>query len=456
MLITLPELEIGEDEGFVAGDLFQREPFGQGLTKLMTNLDQGAVIVLDAPWGSGKTTFTRMWVGDLRKNGVAALRFDAFANDYLEDAFAALAGEVLAYAESRKPASDKHIKQFKKAALGVGKVLLRTAVKAGLKVATLGALDATDLKQLESVKDDIASELAEATEELLRERLEKHREDRQTFEDFRSALQSLVASLSKDPKKPGKLVFIIDELDRCRPDYGLRLLEVIKHFFSVPQVHFVLVTHLQQLEASVRAAYGADIDAKTYLQKFYHLVVALPSEVHGPRGMEPTVRNYLRHFAKRENLTGDDARFYETLTEFIGHVAVRKGLTLRSVERVMTYVTLALSFSSKKTLRHPSIVGGLAVMKALQPDLFVKAQAGTLTFAEVVSFFDLKGWVDESGRDRGEWHRNWWQFYTDRKIDQNEKPWSEFSASLWNYAIDDRFDAMKHLATRVMDAFLVP
>jgi hypothetical protein len=78
--------------------------------------------------------------------------------------------------------------------------------------------------------------------------------------------------------EPQKLVIVIDELDRCRPDYALALLEIIKHFFAVPHVHFVLDVNLHELENSVKVRYGAEINAGLYLQKFVTLTMALPNK----------------------------------------------------------------------------------------------------------------------------------------------------------------------------------
>ena len=88
-----------------------------------------------------------------------------------------------------------------------------------------------------------------------------------------SALSELVMSLPESPDSPSKenppqLIFIIDELDRCKPTFALEIIEKIKHIFSVPGIHFLIVTHLKQLENSVRYSYGADIDSQTDLQKF--------------------------------------------------------------------------------------------------------------------------------------------------------------------------------------------
>ena len=97
-------LEIGDEEGFTPEkDIFKRAVLGAGMTNLIANVEDPLVIALDGAWGSGKSTFLKMWAGELRKAGYPVIYFDAFENDYIDDAFAALARELLELAEASSP-----------------------------------------------------------------------------------------------------------------------------------------------------------------------------------------------------------------------------------------------------------------------------------------------------------------------------------------------------------------
>ena len=54
------------------------------------------------------------------------------------------------------------------------------------------------------------------------------------------------------------MVFIIDELDRCRPDFAIRLIERIKHFFDISKIVFVLVIDKTQFSKVICHNYGYD------------------------------------------------------------------------------------------------------------------------------------------------------------------------------------------------------
>lgn len=100
MHVYPPPLVIEDDEGFSSErDIFGRGTLAKGMTNLVSSVDSPLVIAFDGIWGSGKSTFLKMWAGELRKGGYPVILFDAFENDYIEDAFAALARELIEIAE---------------------------------------------------------------------------------------------------------------------------------------------------------------------------------------------------------------------------------------------------------------------------------------------------------------------------------------------------------------------
>lgn len=74
-----------------------------------------------------------------------------------------------------------------------------------------------------------------------------------------------------------RLIFFIDELDRCKPDYAIRFLERIKHYFDDDRVTFVFAVSLSQLQSTVKRYYGLEYNATRYLDKFFDLRISLRS-----------------------------------------------------------------------------------------------------------------------------------------------------------------------------------
>ena len=73
------------------------------------------------------------------------------------------------------------------------------------------------------------------------------------------------------------IFILIDELDRCRPDYAISLLEIVKHIFDIKNFVFIIATDTDQLQHSIKNVYGNDFSANDYLGRFFHRRFTLKS-----------------------------------------------------------------------------------------------------------------------------------------------------------------------------------
>ena len=91
------ELPVSTDNPYQA-DLLSREDFGDGLSKLIDFGSGTGVVLIDGGWGSGKTTFLRMWIQKARNQGKVVAMVNAWDGDYrgnpLEDIADQLATEL--------------------------------------------------------------------------------------------------------------------------------------------------------------------------------------------------------------------------------------------------------------------------------------------------------------------------------------------------------------------------
>ena len=404
MKIAPSPLDIGPEDGFENTDLFEYKEFGERLANIVETFDSATVIVLDGPWGSGKTTFTQQWAGLLRQRGHAVAQFDAFAHDYQDDAFVALAGEVFAHSQHEDTEGlEKFKAPFLKAAAAVTKMLPSMATRTVVSFATQGALSPAVISKL-------AEAIESANSSQLEKRIAKTHESARAVDDFREHLSSLARQLTKAPAATEgteptegatrKLVFIIDELDRCRPTFALSLLERVKHLFSVDEICFVLVAHLPELAKMVEKEYGVT-SGRIYLEKFYRLRVTLP--VAHQRHMSQHVR-YVDHLFRKMDVRMDDPRIFELVSEGLHALAGAYNLSLRTLEQVVGNVALVCLATNQRYFRHPPLIAGLCVMRIVAPDLYEKARAGRLGMNEATRFLRLDEWEEGSV----EWHREAW------------------------------------------------
>ena len=78
------------------------------------------------------------------------------------------------------------------------------------------------------------------------------------------------------PERGERLVVFVDELDRCNPDYAVKFLERIKHYFCDERITFVFSVNMGELQHSIQHHYGNNFDACRYLDRFFDLRLDLP------------------------------------------------------------------------------------------------------------------------------------------------------------------------------------
>lgn len=249
-------------------DISEYWTFSENLERLIKNHEK-IVISIDNKWGAGKTTFIKqfkLWM-EKRTPEAKIIYFDAFEHDYFDDPFLAVAGEIAELLPDEQ--KNSFCKKVAKASIkGVGKFLCSTA-KTIAKNKT--GVDVDEIL-------DTAKESLQETEDAMTAQIEKHLKDYAKNKTLPGDIRDILAQSAKKFKEESgfPLIFIVDELDRCRPDFGLKLLESIKHFFSVPNVTFILSVHKKQLENMIAYAYGQAEDAHLYLNKFINISLSLP------------------------------------------------------------------------------------------------------------------------------------------------------------------------------------
>lgn len=418
-------------------DFFGRDSFARGILKVLTHSEDPLVIALDEKWGSGKTVFAKRLIRFAAQDFLTVY-FDAFEKDYEPDVFVALASEVI----SLVPGERKVKRELKDRAKGVAKVLGRVALKGSFRVATAGLLNSADLAE---AGQDLGKELSDIAEtefdELIDQRLANAEKDHQAFEQFRSALQSICSSNGTDDRaRP--LLFVVDELDRCRPDYALSILETIKHFFSVNNVHFLLVCDFDQLTSSIKQRYGS-IDADIYLEKFMHLRLNFPQKDERRRKQE--FEHFIAAFMKTFPNDGAGGRYVSNMRDFLAKTAVRKGYSLRRIERVLTQFSLCVSFTNDADFRVGAIVFVLCDLKISNRRLFQKAKNGTLSYEEINEYYEFDDSDDQ-------WFVRWLRYFYDVTIDPSAEEWENLRGSIGSYLFRNNISDLKtYLINNIVD-----
>ena len=372
MKLVTPPLAAEDVDGF-GKDILKRQEFGDALLNLVTRSTDELVISLDGKWGEGKTTFVKMWQGHLKEKGIPSIYIDAFKNDYTEDAFISIASAITSYVDQHSAESEKST-EFKDKAKKVGVRLLTWTAKIGIKAATLGIIKESDIDALSEIGDEVAADTSETIADLVKERLNAHSKETEVIQSFRNSLSEVPANLMDN--RSGRLVIVIDELDRCKPTFAVEVLEKIKHLFSVKNVVFLLVMNKKQLEEAIKSVYGAKIDAHTYLQKFINVETSIPKRVADRHNND--IKIYVQKLLQLHEIEtwGDDSNIVDYLIPLAQHF----NLSLRQLEKVFNNLSIIYSTSKKDHFRQVPIIVFIAVVKVVNPNVFENLLRGSISF----------------------------------------------------------------------------
>jgi len=266
MFPTLPDIDINsiDPANPWEKDQLDRQTQIAPLERLLLSVtDRPMTLALDSGWGTGKSSLLAMWSAALRQQGRPCVLFNAWNTDYAVDPLVAFVEELTTQLDQQRV--------FQEYATEIKALTNKLRARPLDLIATLAKILAkcvgTDVDGLiEACRLDKEMDFVTA-----------HHEQKEYMEDFRKQLGELVEKISKSEEHQLPMVIFVDELDRCRPDYAVKLLERIKHLFNVKGIIFVLAVDRNHLVQSVNQLYGlGESGSDAYLRRFIDLDYRLP------------------------------------------------------------------------------------------------------------------------------------------------------------------------------------
>ena len=418
----LEEIEIDDPQKPFEKCKLDREGFAIRLTNLISYIEQPYVININSEYGTGKTTFVRMWQKLLEKEsyGYKTIMFNAWETDFTESPFAAFLGEIQQFIDEEKQRGkvdfEGSIEKVKQSV----KELASTGVIKALSSATSGVLSENQIRQILQIISDNSSELEKKINAATGGELDKYLAQKEAIKTFKDALGEFVDQVyGEDSNKP--LIFIIDELDRCRPDYALALLETIKHLFSIKRIVFVLVSERNQLNEFVKVKYGRENDTDGYLRKYIDIDFRLPYP-----DREKFIKYVFDQWNIFEDLPSEKAILFpyhnviEKKDSFLNAIKLFSDafeLTLWQIERLVKSMSLGVA-SSNTDVVHLDLLLFFAVLKNIDNQTYLRLLEGEIELKKVV-----------------EQHSNFFDFL---RFNMNERKYAVFCFKLYLYEVTHR------------------
>ncbi|PKL44145.1 MAG: hypothetical protein CVV41_05770 [Candidatus Riflebacteria bacterium HGW-Riflebacteria-1] len=239
--------------------------------KVSDDEDKSLTLVVKSPWGTGKTYFVKKWMETLIEKGAFCVYFSAWEAEIHKTPATYFLQSFIEAFEAQPELHSKFDSLLKTKALKALPIMLTIATIACLPVGALYAFAA------KLFTDEVAKKCTAALKR--HDKKQSIEESALPIKDAREHLGLLVDELAESSFE-NKVYVFIDELDRCKPDFAIKILEEIKHFFSLSNLVFIVSVDFNQLEGSIKHVYGSHIDCEGYLMRFVKLFYTLPELNH--------------------------------------------------------------------------------------------------------------------------------------------------------------------------------
>ncbi len=333
------EFIIDPDDPFEQ-DRLDRQRRVEALCQLILRIESAGVIAVNGRFGSGKSVFLGMCAAHLRKQDVPVAEFNAWQQSHtgvpLVDLVSAL---------RRDPSATQRLWQ----------IAVNLAWRSA-SVATGGSIEREDFQPPEDFG-----------------KFEEWQQTEERRTQFRDALAAMVG-------ESGRLVVLIDELDRCPPARALELLDAVRHLFDVPGVVILLGINEQELRHRVRKLYGQDCEAAEYLRRFVDLMIDLPEPGSELAGF---LNEALAAVGLEDRITAGARQYSGWMVQIL---AERSGMSPRDVQQMAHRVACMLALvpapgpsragpsDSRLAAQHACL--SLFALRSSDPDAYRKFVAG--------------------------------------------------------------------------------
>lgn len=252
-------------------DLLNREEFVGNVIKIVNQLSdikRGCCFAIEGGWGVGKTFVIEEIEEQLKvlqseetnSDRYFVFHYNCWQHDYYDEPAVAIISAMLASIKEDEALLSKDIDNTMKAGYEFAKEKFKEI--AGLYIKNKIGINLISL--VDAIIDD-ANEIEKAENEF-----DEMFNFSQTIEKVRKKFQEIAEERT--------IVLFVDELDRCIPQYAIKVLERLHHiFYGLDNVVVIMAIDREQLEHSVKEMFGdtSSIDVERYLKKFIDFSVVL-------------------------------------------------------------------------------------------------------------------------------------------------------------------------------------
>ena len=336
-------------------------------------------ISLNAQFGNGKTTFLKMFEHFIKKEKLSShsvLFINAWKSDFYKEPVIAILSAFVDWVENQDTKQEKIQKEIINTTKGVIGVLGNIA-KQGVQITT--GVDLIEIiESYESGKNLFTQEKIISKGDNI-------------FNDFKIRIESIKEIkniLSKYLESNNKkLLIIVDELDRTKPDYAIHFLEDMKHFFDIENVIFLVAVNRKQMEATVKCLYGQDLDFEGYYRKFFKQEIDLPDPYK-------EAQKFIDNLIQETKVRFKDSKRYRVDNCYLSCKLFQ--LTLREIEGFIKIFDMILgSESHTSKWIYMDCYSFFITLFIKNKEIFNQILNGNFTVNDFINFLDKNNFVSK-------------------------------------------------------------
>ena len=251
-------------------DLLGRQEIVDRIMKILEVISEkrsSCTFALNGAWGTGKTFVLNMLMNQLweyHSDKYIVFHYNCWQYDYYEEPLIAIVAAMLDSVDEENHLLPENLRDKAKAGMELAKPVLKKIATDFVKNKI--GVDLTDV--VSSVKDYQEALNAE----------EQKKEESRSFDEFYSFKKAIQQAQNEIRKltEDRTLVVVVDELDRCLPNYAIKVLERLHHLFAnIDNTAIILAVDKSQLNQTIAQSFGKDTDTTKYLRKFVNLELQL-------------------------------------------------------------------------------------------------------------------------------------------------------------------------------------
>lgn len=246
-------------------DLLDRQKFVDKMiqvTETLSEKKKNASYAINGSWGVGKTFVLKMFEEQILTNQseVTAtdkyllFHFNCWNYDYYEEPLIAIVASILDQIEEKEHIVPEGIKSQAIEILKIiGNSLFTKAVDHISKKAGI------DL-------DDVVNVIKEGNKRSVKKLKKAYGFDENlTLKKSLHSLKKAISFIAQDRT----VLFVVDELDRCLPEYAIKVLERLHHVFEdIDNLQLIISVDKRQFGHVIKEIYGKETNVDKYLAKF--------------------------------------------------------------------------------------------------------------------------------------------------------------------------------------------